>query len=277
MPQNERRTVVVFELFAFRYRRRGHAKADREAVHLLQPAWRALGAHFHAVGQCRRAAVPHRDHLLRRRANTRDRSGGPRGVDRRAVDRALEIREGGKAVGPRQAAVQRLAGVDRFHGTTREITQLHAVAQLVARVDGVAEPAAFVVEREVAHVAHVEAGVGAQLVQQQVGAFHACRTAADRIAAHAGGAGARQTTTTTTAAAATTTAVRFRRVGLHRHPLGRITAERKATDLVELARLAGGEIHQAEPRLHRATLAAHALLIDRLGIDQHRGPVAVAS
>ena len=80
-------------------------------------------------------------------------------------------RERRQRVGPGQAAVRRaLGGVDAAHGAARHVTQLHAVAQLVGRVDGVGQPATALVERELAHVAHVEHRGGAELVQHQVAA-----------------------------------------------------------------------------------------------------------
>ena len=110
-------------------------------------------------------------------------------------------------------------------------------------------------------------------MQQQVGALHPCGAAADWIAPHPGRAGTREPTPTATTTPTAPSGVG--RIGVHGHPLRGLATKGETSNLVELARLARGHVHQPQLRLDGATLTAQPLLVNGLGIDQHGGPPPV--
>src|SRR5439155_7141792 len=121
-------------------------------------------------------------------------------------------------------------------------------AHLIARVDGISEPLAGIVESEFRHVADVYHLAARQIVQHEVRALGAtwCRRRACAASGRCASAG--------------------RGVGgvgitLHREPPRLVTVEGKATHLVEFFLLAGGEVDErhlvvARRRRRRCTASA---------------------
>ena len=164
------------------------------------------------------------------------------------------------AVGPGQAAIQRLLTVERAHHSRTQLAHLHAVAQLVALIDRVREVAACVVEDKLTDACHRHRCAASQIDQHHHRATaRGFRCRRDWRTACARGTG--------------------RRVGWHqldRDQIRMIAREPKAARPFELARLACRQLNDANLHRWRTTIPSGFLRVIGLGIDRVRRPLVVA-
>ena len=212
---------------------------------ILGPSRRAVRADHH---RARHAGGLRIDDGLGGARNVRESNERIERILRDAVRNAAENGERRSAVGPREPAIQTALAVERLHDVRLHVAQLDTVAESVARVDGVGEEFAGVVECELTDVADVHHLAGGEIVEQKIGAFDTRRR---------GG----------TSCWCTSRSAAFSRIRLHREPTGLFTGEGEATHLVELLLLARRDVHECQLVVQRPALRLETLRFLRCRID----------
>ena len=93
-------------------------------------------------------------------------------VARKRVDLSAKHGDRQSAVDPREAAIERAIRIDRANDVRAKVAKLHAVPDLIARVDRVCETFARIVEAEFRDVANVDRVARRQAVENEVSPIH---------------------------------------------------------------------------------------------------------
>ena len=199
---------------------------EQQRRHVFGEARRAVGGDRHSS---RKAGVLRRVENRFGRRRRRDVGEPYDGIDRvvcGGIWTAAQHGERVDAVRPGEMPVERAIGVDRADNVSAHVAELHAVADLVVRVDRVGEPLARMVEAEVGHVADVHHVAGCELVEDEIAAL---------LARLAGG--------------------RCGLSDLHGDPGRRVAVECGAAHAVELLFHAGAEVDETELVLRESATA----------------------
>ncbi len=185
-------------------------------------------------------------------------------VAQRAIVGPLEHGEAVAFLRPHEPFVARVAVVEDCHRSAAHVAQLHAVADLVLRVDRPRQQVAVLREGEVSDVADAELLPARELAQDEIGAARAIGRCAGRTAGRLWGA------TRAAAFGRASGAGCLRRLTLESDPGRRVAREREAADARILALLARREIDDCHAALHGPPQAAKPLRIAAGGISCKR-------
>ena len=227
------------------------ADSEIDRREIRGPPRGAVGADLHSDRESGDGSCVH-DRLLRHAApDARERHEHERRVPGRAVHRASQDGEREAAVRPCEATVEALLAVNRLDHIGLHGAKLNAVAEPVARVDGIGEVLARLIKGELGDVADIDRLTSREIVEQQIRALRPIRyraraTGSRRRCAGVGG------------------------IPLHRDPPGLLAGEGEAAHLVELLLVACRQIDQTELVEQRATLRLQSLRVLRRGIDCER-------
>src|SRR5437868_1794764 len=250
-----------------RYLRLRFTNAEEHRAEIICYPRRSISAHPQTGGKVRATGSVEDDLLLCRAADAGKRDDAIHRVLGRRVWLAAQNGKRGSAVRPRETAIQRLIAVEGAHDVGTQIAQLHAISDLVARIDGVCQKIARLVEREIADVSDVDHAARRERDDKKVRAFDAARRRR------------RSAPRPTSPASRCTVRRAARRLGavaVERDHLRLVAGEREAANLVELGLLTSRQIEDGNLVLRGTPLLAEALRLALRRIDAEGDEPGVA-